>query len=119
MRELQLREIVLAAENATEFVRSPEFKRVVFDRILEHLLRDEVKDSPRVDGTDGPEKMLSTKGSGPIAYLMELVNEGLFEEPKSTSEIIRALGERGHTLSGSDLTWQLNSLTKRKEIGRA
>jgi hypothetical protein len=55
---------------------------------------------------------------GPIAWVKEVIEEGLLDQPTPLRDILKALAERGHHLKDSDLTRQMITLVEQKVLRR-
>lgn len=115
-------ELIGRALELVSSITDADLRRVAFDRLLEDLLRRggesgrDVRKPGRGSGTL-PESPKTSK-PGPTSWVLELNEEGYFQEPRSTRDILDALAERGHVLTGSDLTWPLKELANRKILRR-
>jgi hypothetical protein len=112
-------EVVSQAEKAVASVKDPELKRIAFQKVLDDLLGS--------SGTKGvsarqtkPRKSsgkVATK-SGPKAYIEELIDDGLFEKPKTISEVKVALENQGHHIAVTSLSGPLQKLCQQKRLRR-
>lgn len=50
--------------------------------------------------------------------ILELKDEGFFKQPQSSSAIRKKLASRGHHYAATSLTWPLQQLTRKHELGR-
>lgn len=123
------------AEKAVSGIKNEKLKEIAFDKLLNHLLKDH---SPVGDDEDEEEKdekpkrrrakvkaKVSSNGGGskpskdgPKAWLRELVEEGFFKKPKSSSAIREELETRSHHLKATDLTQPLEALCHEKLLRR-
>ena len=111
------------AEKAVAAVKNPRLREIAFGRILDHLLSsknpDPVKSTRAETRKTTPEKRdAKASSSGVTAWLRELVDEGLFSEPRSMKEILQELSDCSHHLRGTDLTRQLQNLCHDKILRR-
>jgi hypothetical protein len=120
--------LVEQAEKAVRGVTDPELRRIAFQKVLEDLLgggiSSSVKSSPaeKVTGK-APVKRRSRRakaaGTGPKAYITELIDEGFFKKPKTITAVKVELGNRGHHIPLTSLSTPLIRLTKAKALRRS
>lgn len=60
----------------------------------------------------------TAQGMGPLDRLRQLAREGWFNSPRTSKEIVAELARRGATYKRTDLTRQLQSLTRGEELYR-
>ncbi|MEW6213723.1 MAG: hypothetical protein AB1478_00750 [Nitrospirota bacterium] len=116
--------LIQEAEHSVKDIKDPQMKLIAFGEVIKFLLwgRSQTyakrfrKKTLRTTGTAKLRK--SKKDEGTMRWLEELKEEKYFEKPKNTKEILTALGERGHHLKPSDLTWPLQECTKRRILRR-
>lgn len=121
------------AEKAVSGIKNEKLKEIAFDKLLNHLLKDNSPasdDEVEIERDEKPKrrkakvKTSSTRvGSkpskdGPKAWLRELVEEGFFKKPKSSSAIREELETRSHHLKATDLTLPLQALCHEKLLRR-
>jgi hypothetical protein len=123
--------IIQQAEKAVSSVTDENLRRIAFEKLLTHLLADnELKmqtnegPAPSIAGKKksksrsvGGQKQAGKK-AGPKSWLRELVDEGFFKKPKSSSDIREELENRSHHLRPTDLTGPLESLCHEKLLRR-
>lgn len=121
----EIKEIVAAAQSAVAEVKDTDLRLAAFNRVLEHLLTGEPvkarKPSPkrrRSASIKDPAKKTKRAVTGPKGRIEELIGDGFFNEPKSSADILKALGERGHHMKLSDITYPLQALTREKQLRR-
>ena len=73
-------------------------------------------DAPTLSRT--PVSRKTASGSGPRAWLEELAADGFFDTPKGQRQILDKMAEAGHHLKDSDITQQLQRLTRDKILRR-
>ncbi|CAF3409753.1 unnamed protein product, partial [Rotaria sp. Silwood2] len=88
-----------------------------------HHLDGVAKSKEEQPGTGKPKaksnsNITKARTTGPKAWMLELVEEGFFNKPKSSANIIEELETRSHHLQASDLTWPLESLCHDKKLRR-
>jgi hypothetical protein len=111
------------AEKAVAAVKDPRLREIAFGRILDHLLASHNPGSDKTSSVS-TEKYLAkqtsktTTSTGVTAWLKELVEEGVFAEPKSIRQIIQELSNRSHHLRSTDLTRQMQQLCHEKTLRR-
>jgi hypothetical protein len=122
----QFAEIVKEAEQAVKGVSDPELKRVAFEKILAALLEKtdrskgthpKIQKEPTSSGHRGV-KSRKSRGTGPKAYICELVEEKFFSKPKSLSQVKAELENRGHHIAVTNLSGPMQSLCKDKLLRR-
>ena len=50
--------------------------------------------------------------------ILELKAEKFFDKPRTSQDIRKALASKGHHYAATSLTWSLQSLVRKKELGR-
>lgn len=58
-------------------------------------------------------------GAGPLERVQELIREGWFATPRSVRDIVSELASRGATYRGQDLTRQMQTLVRERELTRS
>lgn len=121
------------AEKAVSGIKNEKLKEIAFDKLLNHLLKDNSRsgdDEGEVEKDEKPKrrktkvKASSSRGGskpskdGPKAWLRELVEEGFFKKPKSSSAIREELETRSHHLKATDLTLPLQALCHERLLRR-
>jgi hypothetical protein len=109
-----------AAEAAVSGMVDGTLKVAAFQTILEHLLQ---KENPRVaepiSGSARPRKKPSGGSpSGTTGRILSLIDEGLFNQQRSLTEIRQILAERGWHYSLEDLGTPFTRLVRRKQLRR-
>jgi hypothetical protein len=108
-------ELVTEAEQAVLAVKSPELKRVAFEKILDDLLTGTQKSSARKRKGKAPAKVRSSIGSkarkgGTMTYVRELVEDEFFKKVKTMGEVKAELQNRGHHIPFTSLSGPLQKL---------
>ncbi|HTW91965.1 MAG TPA: hypothetical protein VMH22_09675 [bacterium] len=117
--KIDLSAAVAEAERIVEVLRDPTLRAVAFPKVLDLVLTDGTCVS--VGRTQPPAKRPTQREStrpGPLARLKELVEDGFFDQQRSSPEILQALAERGYVLKHADLTWPLSNLARTKVLRR-
>ncbi len=65
-----------------------------------------------------PVKSGTTLKQGPMDQLKDLISEDYFSTPRSMKEILEELDSRGRHYRPTDLTYQLNTLVRNKNLRR-
>ncbi len=112
-----LERMVFEALEVTSRIEDPNLRSIAFGEVLRHLLGRGLSPKSVTDKGDSDASKEFPAG-GPTALLDELVKDGFFTEPRSTEDVIDALGERGHFLKHSDLTYPLSNFVKKKLLRR-
>lgn len=115
--------LVTQAEQAVASVKDPELKRVAFQKVLEDLLSSgtvgssakHVAKSVRPAKT---KKRKNSSGTGPKAYLEEMVAEAFFKKPKTIAEAKAELENRGHHIPITSLSGPLQGLVQERVLRR-
>lgn len=58
-------------------------------------------------------------GFGPLERVRQLIGEGWFATPRSVRDIVSELASRGATYRGQDLTRQMQTLVRKRELTRS
>jgi hypothetical protein len=116
-------EAVRKAELATADVKDKDLRRAAFERVLDQLLGSAPRhvEASKPGGTGGKIRHRPTAErtkSGPTSHLKDLVGEGFFAKPRTSSAILEKLGEEGRQLRLSDITVQLQQLARAKMLRR-
>ena len=113
------------AEKAVSGIKNEKLKEIAFEKLLNHLLKDnstedeeeeEKDEKPKKKRTIGKRATSTSSGTsksskdGPKAWLRELVEEGFFKKPKSSGAIREELETRSHHLKASDLYFTRDKL---------
>ncbi|HEX4372561.1 MAG TPA: hypothetical protein VHZ50_04560 [Puia sp.] len=121
------------AEKAVSGIKNEKLKEIAFEKLLNLLLKDNAPAGDEEGEDEKDEKPKSRKAKvkksfgkggakpskdGPKAWLRELVEEGFFKKPKSSSEIREELETRSHHLKATDLTKPLEALCHEKLLRR-
>jgi len=79
----------------------------------------------RIKLLEGTSKLISSKSpkvekksSGVFDYLMDLKEEGFFDEPKLLKEIVQELARRGYHYKSTSLTNPLQRALRKNRLGR-
>lgn len=74
----------------------------------------------RIVGLEGlPEQITQTNTKKTISSLLiDLKNEGFFDQPKLVKEIIDALANKGYHYEQTSLTWTFQNLVRKGILGR-
>jgi hypothetical protein len=122
---------VAEAEAAVRAVKDPELRRVAFEKILTHLLGDDVE-VQKAETAPRPSKARSTRGrsggardvrprnapSGPTARIVELAEDGFFKKQRTIADVRAELANRGHHIPLTSLSGPLQSLTQQRRLRR-
>jgi len=122
--EFDGKKITKAYDEAKKLVKNfdSEFKSAAFNVIFELLLLEN-----KITVAETKTKKLSQKRSiksgspskkGPMDQLKDLVSEDFFSSSHSMKEILQELDSRGHSYEPKDLTGQLNTLVRNKNLRR-
>lgn len=118
------------AEKAVSSVKDESLRKIAFEKLLSHLLSDNSEDDEDINDQQKRKKTESkssghadkgkpkSKKEGPRGWLSELVTEGFFSKPKSSSNIQEELENRSHHLQATDLTRPLQLLCHEKLLRR-
>lgn len=89
---------------------------------LEKVLQDHEKRIKKLEASSNTSNMQKQKpanGRKSITdLLVELKDEGFFDEPKRVNEIVEKMAENGHHYPGSSLTEPLLRAVKNRVLGR-
>ena len=122
--------LIEQAEKAVSSVKDESLRKIAFEKLLSHLLSDNSEDDEDIDDRPKLKKTKSkssghsdkrkskAKKEGPKGWLRELVAEGFFSKPKSSSDILEELENRSHHLQATDLTRPLQLLCHEKLLRR-
>lgn len=119
--------MVAQAEAAVQSVKDPELRRVAFEKILETLLSEGVafapkkKTSKKVGKKTGAKKAATKaapKGKGPKTRLLELIDDGFFDEQRTLADVKAELADRGFHIPVTSLSNPLMRLTRDKKLRR-
>jgi hypothetical protein len=121
----QFRTLIDQASKAVSSMPEGRLKEIAFERILSHLLAQgeaPVEQLPRAQAvrknTVPSPVSVRRQPDGPSAWLKDMVDEGFFSEPRSSSQIIEELGNRSHHLTATDITLPLQRLCHDKKLRR-
>lgn len=121
MSTQELSEAIAKADKATQ--KLPESLRLIaFQTVLQELLqrgRIGMQSPPATEKPASSRKSASpAAGSGTTARLTALVEEGVFAEQRSLSDIRQILAERGFHYKLEELATPLTRLVRRKHLRR-
>lgn len=113
------------AEKAVSSVKDEGLRKIAFEKLVSRLLADgseeneENRQSKRKKSSgQARAKNSVVKKDGPLAWLRGLVDDGFFNQPKSSSNIREELETQGHHLKATDLTAPLRTLCNEKLLRR-
>ncbi|HED53738.1 MAG TPA: hypothetical protein ENJ00_06010 [Phycisphaerales bacterium] len=118
-------EMVAEAEAAVQSVKDPELRRVAFEKILESLLGGGSTSSPKKTSKKTSKKTAkkaatksAPRGKGPKARLLELIDDGFFDEQRTLTDVKSELADRGFHIPVTSLSNPLMRLTRDKKLRR-
>lgn len=118
-------EMVAEAEAAVQSVKDPELRRVAFEKILESLLGRGSASSPKKASKKTSKKTAkkataksAPRGKGPKARLLELIDDGFFDEQRTLADVKAELADRGFHIPVTSLSSPLMRLTRDKKLRR-
>lgn len=114
------------AEKQVAGIKNEKLKEIAFGKLVSHLLDGNISDDEDVSPKKQKVKKTSrttsrqakNKTDGPLAWLRDLVADGFFKKPKSSSNIREELKTQDHHLEATDLTAPLRILCKDKLLRR-
>ena len=113
------------AEADLQLVQEPSLRSVAFPALLAFELGEHSGSAPKVPVTGHPvqravrkRQIEPGKRAGPVDWVLELNDEGFFDEGRTMRDILSKLAERGHHLRDTDLTRQLQGLVARRILRR-
>ncbi|GAB4384130.1 MAG: hypothetical protein Kow0022_05790 [Phycisphaerales bacterium] len=128
--------MVAEAEAAVQSVKDPELRRVAFEKILESLLAGGSTSAPKKKTSKKTAKTPKTaktakkanvekaaaksapRGKGPKARLLELIDDGFFNEQRTLAGVKAELANRGYHIPQTSLSGPLQSLTRERRLRR-
>ena len=120
-------EMVAEAEAAVQSVKDPELRRVAFEKILESLLaggstsarkkKTSKKTSKKANAKKAATKS-APRGKGPKARLLELIDDGFFDDQRTLTDVKSELADRGFHIPVTSLSTPLMRLTRDKKLRR-
>jgi len=125
MSQDKYKTFVAQAERAVSDVSEPALKQIAFQKILDDLLAGTREPKDASSRTKPRAKQVVSFPPGPIGkegpkqYIMELIDDGFFNEPKTTSSVRAELATRGRHLTRTLIAVALLRLCKRKVLRRA
>lgn len=115
------KQVTEAYNEAKKLVKNldSEFKSAAFNVIFELLLQENgvVAKTRKLSGKRSV-KIDSSSKQGPMEQLKNLVSDDLFSTERSMKEILTKLDSRGYRYQPNDLTAQLNTLVRNKNLRR-
>jgi len=118
----QLKAIVIEAELAVSAIKDPQLKATAMAEIMRHLLAGKGRGQHKAIRGKAKEPaggvVRKVSNEGPLSWIQQLKEEGFFEDPKTSQQMLSKLAENGHHLKLADITWALRELTRRKVLRR-
>lgn len=112
-----IREAIQAALDVTSDIKDATLRSVAYQVVLGHLLQtgltsdlEEVARrgvSGHKKGDRAPTSAAPVPRDGPSKWVMSLVDEGYFREPRQIGDVVRRLAEVGHTVLSKDVSYPL------------
>lgn len=119
-------ELVAKAEGAVSGVKDAELKRVAFEKILDDLLSEPkgASSGSAAPMSRGGRRKRSASGirvsprGGPMAYVVEMIDDEFFKKVKTMGEVKAELENRGHHIPFTSLSGPLQKLCQTKKLRR-